>query len=722
MSYKKFDDISINPEDSNEAKVQIFLEAIENHPEGKIDFLLELMQLYKKMELFDKLLTCCEDIIETSPRRVPKLKAYRYIVNEYIRQNNYALAIAALQKSYEIDKTNVRILFEIGECYVDMEDYDNALKTYELALKTPDQMGKIREEDYFVHIAEVYYLTKNYKGAIDAYLKMLEKDPDSAEVLRALASIYYEQRNFDIAKPYFERYIELYPNKDAHVYFGLAFCYNDKAEPKKVLELMSKALELNEETIKDKEFAAAICNYMGKLYWMELRDAENSIEYFIKMMHEIPTDSMKSEASVFILRMSMHPKAYPFADKYYKEFAPKEEVIEPQHTPLTTDEIINLPYYYKNIPANHKEQKAFLKQMKTEFEKDIENNPQYNVFFEKYEPESIKDFKQSYVEHKVRLLECSSYLIEKHDDKNDIRFRKETETVIEIIMQKKLFNKQLLWRAEKIKIPEIRIAYEFEQWERDIHNCPFLEDITPEEIAVMKSFLLEYDDVGYTSWFFNNWQDYDELMMKNEEGEREEMPEFYKYYDIHFGTEYLLDLPNIRGEKEEFYQDIWRKWNTKKTPPPKPTSTQVSSSLQTKPTLNAFFENFSKFMKKYENDYINQLHTSYITPKIPQNENFDSESIESAILIIEEADRPLYFDSGLVWYEAIFKCANQYKNSCIANNLEIVYDYFLMKKELKLNTQDEKNKFDAQDQLRDMIIENIIKGRELNGEPADLNF
>ena len=57
------------------------------------------------------------------------------------------------------------------------------------------------------------------------------------------------------------------------------------------------------------------------------------------------------------------------------------------------------------------------------------------------------------------------------------------------ILQKKLFDMQCLWRAEKIIIPEINVSSDFRYWEANIFNCPFIEPVTENEIEIILKHL-----------------------------------------------------------------------------------------------------------------------------------------------------------------------------------------------------------------------------------------
>ena len=85
-------------------------------------------------------------------------------------------------------------------------------------------------------------------------------------------------------------------------------------------------------------------------------------------------------------------------------------------------------------------------------------------------------------------------------------------------------------------------------------------------------------------------------------------------------------------------------------------------------------------------------------------------------------------EAGDSWYEQVIKCAKNYKNEMMDELLDDVYDEYLYKRELFLetgittSTSIFKHNKEANEQHRKTIAEWILKGRELNGEPRDFNF
>ena len=385
----------------------------------------------------------------------------------------------------------------------------------------------------------------------------------------------------------------------------------------------------------------------------------------------------------------------------------------------------DLPYHHTKIPPNVPEKTNFLNEIEKEFHQDLLNNPKYKVFFDRFQQNTIEQFCKNYSVHKRHLIEMYSYYTNILQTSKELRYREEAEDIFELILQKKLFNLQLLWRAEKITLPEIKLSVDFNFWGGHIEHCSFLEEVSPAEISAMQQFLKDENySVDLNNWF-SAWQDYDSFIQQNENDDREYMPEWYEFYDGHLGTGVLLLLPDTRGEKEEQYRQALfasqrEKAKSEPTPPPGVPFTPPPPYLFCSP------ENYCEFITLFENEYFARPHKGYmkgIDKIVHASDTFDREAVDSAIDRLAEAEIPLIIKGGQVWHEAIIRCARQYTNSIIADELDVIYNEYLLKRELKISNQasDMQEEYDK-DILHKMVMEQILQARALLNEPKDLNF
>ncbi|MGK4568253.1 hypothetical protein [Flavobacterium sp. 3HN19-14] len=140
--------------------------------------------------------------------------------------------------------------------------------------------------------------------------------------------------------------------------------------------------------------------------------------------------------------------------------------------------------------------------------------------------------------------------------------------------------------GQQITLKDIVISYDFKVWGADILNCSFIESITEAEVEMYQEFLLKSDTTpDYNKYY--EWQNYSDI--KDADNEHCDIPEWYEYHNLRTGKNSLLLLPNIRGDKEEFYMKLSRDENMKNCPPEDP-------NRDMRPFMkNIYEEDFLKF-------------------------------------------------------------------------------------------------------------------------------
>jgi hypothetical protein len=224
-----------------------------------------------------------------------------------------------------------------------------------------------------------------------------------------------------------------------------------------------------------------------------------------------------------------------------------------------------------------------------------------------------------------------------------LEYQEEAEYAFGVILQKKLFNMQLQWRANQLKIEDVEVSSDFTYWEQNIFGCPFIPLVSRHEVELMKEFLFQLDEPGNGNRFdFHEWQDYNLFLEKDENGNTSDMPEWYQFYDNRIGTGMLLLLPDIRGTMEEKYLELAREYNKKHAPQSK----TPQAPPDTRPSLAPFGQPLVDFSRVVETDkHIKELF-DYLEFDIQSKEKLPDEyELESSLDILKAADRPIHFES-----------------------------------------------------------------------------
>ncbi len=385
---------------------------------------------------------------------------------------------------------------------------------------------------------------------------------------------------------------------------------------------------------------------------------------------------------------------------------------------MNEDNKANLNELPEHIQNNIKSEIDFLK-LEKDIEKDLKTNPKYKEYFEKFSSSSVKNFIDSYKRKKAHVISYGE-MYSRDEDARQLKYKELAENYLFYIQQKKLFNFQCEWRAELVTAPEIKITDDFKYWEDEIRNCNFIPAITEDEILLLKEFLIEGDfreDIEY----FASWQDYDKFKENyNSDSEDDMLPLWYEFFDSRKGSGNLLTLPNTRGEKEDFYWKIYFdnqiKTGQEKIEKQKIEGTYIEPVIDNRPILNSFGDHLYEFVELFEEGKTKR----YFKAEYDSSESrYELEDIEPYLEILLNADEPVTMEISDNWKDAIIKTAVKYENGKVSEVIDEVYGEYLQRISLGISYEKHES---YHENISKGMMEQILKGRKLNGEPEDLNF
>lgn len=372
----------------------------------------------------------------------------------------------------------------------------------------------------------------------------------------------------------------------------------------------------------------------------------------------------------------------------------------------------------------------------------------YLDYYEKFDPNTIEEFIDKYAPIKLQMIENqSSY--KRGTDYFKGRFIELADKYIDMILQKKLFNLQCEWRAGLIQLPLVRICRDFEYWSRHIRACPFIPIITPEEIELCISFLhQEYDFYADAIIIGNKWQDYDQFKYAesqqgdyDEDNDEEDQPSFatsglpplYLYFDTYQNTSGLINLPNIRGDKEELYLIIYRDMESyKKEQLATQTPVEVAPPVTTvsKPYRPRLFwgnEEIKTFVETVEPPEVVEAHSYYY-----DNYHFYKDyDFEDCLMYLEDFKEPFPIEAHSDWREAVRLVLLRQTQLRAAEMLPYVYETYLMEFEKPYNFKKimadkiARHKYDPDDvfyQVSESFKKSIFIGRKALHGDDDVDY
>ena len=354
------------------------------------------------------------------------------------------------------------------------------------------------------------------------------------------------------------------------------------------------------------------------------------------------------------------------------------------------------------------------KKLKIKWRKELDQNEAIQNYFKNYSDRTVRNFVSDYVSKKYLWFKFGD-MYKSMTDASQSQWIELAHEHLEIIQQKKLFDLQCLWRAEQIQLKGVSICFDFDMWEHDIFNCPFLEPITESDIQLYQDYLSKGDLEFDRFLLGEEWQNYDEMKEAYcTDNSDFELPPWYEFHNLRTGNTSLLLLPNIRGDKEKFYSDLYFDNKSKQEQKLPPLTNQQDTDAR--PSLFAHEnENMQFFVKTFENKEIQNKY-NYYTEAYSDNEDDYYEEIFRNLL---EAKEYVPIKAHYNFKEAIQIAYNDYKCTKIIAHLPMAFEQYLLN--IKMGFSFEKNDV-FYDEFRNTYAERFMDGRELNGEERNLNF
>jgi len=358
-----------------------------------------------------------------------------------------------------------------------------------------------------------------------------------------------------------------------------------------------------------------------------------------------------------------------------------------------------------------------------ELKAELQQNEKFQTFIQGMYPGSRDEFIDRYAAEKVRWLEWGPNFKE-WLEKEDLHWTEDATDRLKEIQQKKLFDVQCLWRAEKLQLPEIKVTYDFYTWEGDIFNCPFINPVTPEEVDMYIQYL-QSQNFENEQGFLDRWQDYEGIKEAYNEGNASRnFPDWYDFHNSRTGLSVYLLLPDVRGQKEEFYLSLWRaelhakSEEARKKQKEKPSSSPAAAGApDTRPHLQDHKDGWlTWFVNTYEDKQTQEMFKRY-GGEHPFEDN--DEFLEADLELLAKADRIVPVTGWFDWKEAIHRAADSYRRDKIMEALPLAFEQYRMNVDLHIPFPKPDSKHI---EMNNWYAKAILRGRELNGEPLDFDF
>lgn len=173
-------------------------------------------------------------------------QTFLFVGECYERMENYKDAIIYYQKSLEENEDNFEALTGIAICMLEQELFPDSIPYLERAIKLNDQAP-----DAWVYLAEALTGIEDTAGALMAYLKSINLDANQPDTLMAIANIFMEQAEFELALKYYQEALQCDEHHELeNIHLFMAVAYHHTGDFIASQESLKKAMSENLDALK----------------------------------------------------------------------------------------------------------------------------------------------------------------------------------------------------------------------------------------------------------------------------------------------------------------------------------------------------------------------------------------------------------------------------------------------------------------------------------------
>lgn len=196
---------------------------------------------YVQLEQYDSAVELYKSAMENNPDNEWTAVVAQALAAIYHRiKGNFDAAISMLQNALILTKNKTEIYLALADIYYDIEDMDEAIKYYTMAIEEGFSDAKV-----FSRLAMAFWQRDYIENAIEFYERAIDAEPDYEIAYNNLGVVYFDGLNdVERAKPCFEAALRL--NEDyTMAHFNIARYYEAKGNKVLAANEYQKSLDLN---------------------------------------------------------------------------------------------------------------------------------------------------------------------------------------------------------------------------------------------------------------------------------------------------------------------------------------------------------------------------------------------------------------------------------------------------------------------------------------------
>ncbi|MDR1553135.1 MAG: tetratricopeptide repeat protein [Prevotellaceae bacterium] len=261
---------------------QLFDKAIKvsDDKESTLEIVCDFLMIMHQIRLAKKYL-------EIAQKTIPdiSLNLVYWLAKCYEYDSEYRKAAKIYEKMTEIEPFDENVWDDLGDVYMLLSEYENAIKAFDLRLAA----SNVNATETLINKAECLSMLKKNNEAIKIYNKILDFEKENPDAMFGIAKCYEREEIYGIAE---RIYLDIVAQNPHYVdaYYSLATIYSQKNEFKMAEQFMRK-------TMNETEIVPVFLIQMSKILLQQnkINEARQTMENFIY------NDSCKYDYHVWLL-------------------------------------------------------------------------------------------------------------------------------------------------------------------------------------------------------------------------------------------------------------------------------------------------------------------------------------------------------------------------------------------------------------------------------------
>jgi predicted O-linked N-acetylglucosamine transferase (SPINDLY family) len=234
----------------------------------------QLIDCLMKVKKFHQALDVLRNLLNLKINKDNQYVIYHNIGSCYFGLNNFKSALKFFLKAHQLNNRFHETLLSLGMVCSQLNENENALRYYNLALDTKVDQFKVLK-----NLGDFYQKNKKYNLSIAYYEKSININPNYYLALESLANLFFKLYKFKLAEKYFLKSLEIEKNS-IYSKLGLADVYMCLLNHEKAifyLEEAFKADNFSKETLESYIFYSNYITNFKKDYYSVLTKQFNDL-------------------------------------------------------------------------------------------------------------------------------------------------------------------------------------------------------------------------------------------------------------------------------------------------------------------------------------------------------------------------------------------------------------------------------------------------------------